>query len=296
MCGIDGEIESSMNLELRESLQAALERKIRDLLLVSGGCISEGWQVRTAEGSVFVKLSKGLLPGMLKAEAEGLNELAKSDAIRVPEVIGLTKDFLILEFIPKAINPPTDFWPILGRQLAYLHAYCQKIPGFHKDNFIGRNPQKNNYIGEWKEFFWQRRLLPQWEMAVQRGMPNTRIKLLWHKLESLWPAPLEGSSLRVSLLHGDLWSGNVLVTTNGEPVVIDPAVYYGDAEADLSLTYLFGGFPPEFYQAYHEIRPKSEGFARRQNVYQLYHLLNHFNLFGKSYAHSVESCLREITH
>ncbi|MEY3046211.1 MAG: hypothetical protein RL242_3053, partial [Pseudomonadota bacterium] len=278
-----------MNAGLRESLQAVLDQPILDLLPVSGGCISEAWQVRTTEETVFVKLSTGLSPGMLAAEAEGLDELAKSGAIRVPEVIRLTEDFLILEFIPAAINPPSDFWSKLGRQLANLHAYSQKIPGFHQDNFIGRSPQKNHCIANWKEFFWRSRLLPQWEMAMQRGIPS-RTKLLWQQLESLWPAPLEGSSAQASLLHGDLWSGNVLVSNNGEPVVIDPAVYYGDAEADLSLTYLFGGFSAAFYQAYHEIRPKSEGFARRQKVYQLYHLLNHFNLFGKSYTQSVESC------
>ncbi|MGB1833256.1 MAG: fructosamine kinase family protein [bacterium] len=283
-----------MNAGLRESLQAVLDRPILDFLPVSGGCISEAWQVRTPEETVFVKLSKGLLPGMLAAEAEGLHELAKSGAIRVPEVIRLTEDFLVLEFIPTAINPPTDFWPRLGQQLANLHAYFRKIHGFHQDNFIGRSPQKNHCNGNWKEFFWQRRLLPQWEMAVQRGIPKTT-KLLWHKLEILWPAPLVGSSTQASLLHGDLWSGNVLVSNSGEPVVIDPAVYYGDPEADLSLTYIFGGFPTPFYHAYHEIRPKSEGFARRQKVYQLYHLLNHFNLFGNSYMQSVESCLGEIT-
>ena len=283
-----------MNAGLRESLQAVLDRPILDFLPVSGGCISEAWQVRTVGGTVFVKLSKGLLPGMLAAEAEGLNELAKSGAIRVPEVIRLTEDLLVLEFIPTAINPPTDFWPKLGQQLANLHAYSRKIHGFHQDNFIGRSPQKNHCNGNWKEFFWQRRLLPQWEMAVQRGIPKTT-KLLWHKLEILWPAPLVGSSTQASLLHGDLWSGNVLVSNSGEPVVIDPAVYYGDPEADLSLTYIFGGFPTPFYHAYHEIRPKSEGFARRQKVYQLYHLLNHFNLFGNSYMQSVESCLGEIT-
>ena len=283
-----------MSAEFRESLQAFLDRPILELLPVSGGCISEAWQVRTTEETVFVKLSTGLLPGMLSAEAQGLHELAKSGAIRVPEVIRLTEDFLVLEFIPTAINPPTDFWPKLGQQLANLHAYSQKILGFYQDNFIGRSPQKNNCNGNWKEFFWQRRLLPQWEMAVQRGISNTT-KLLWHKLEILWPAPLEGSSTQASLLHGDLWSGNVLVSNSGEPVVIDPAVYYGDAEADLSLTYIFGGFPTPFYHAYHEIRPKSEGFARRQKVYQLYHLLNHFNLFGNNYTQSVESCLGEIT-
>ena len=283
-----------MSVVFRESLQAVLDLPILELLPVSGGCISEAWQVRTTEETVFVKLSKGLLPGMLSAEAQGLHELAKSGAIRVPEVIRLTEDFLVLEFIPTAINPPTDFWPKLGQQLANLHAYSRKIHGFHQDNFIGRSPQKNHCNGNWKEFFWQRRLLPQWEMAVQRGIPKTT-KRLWHKLEILWPAPLEGSSTQASLLHGDLWSGNVLVSNSGEPVVIDPAVYYGDPEADLSLTYIFGGFPTPFYHAYHEIRPKSEGFARRQKVYQLYHLLNHFNLFGNSYMQSVESCLGEIT-
>ena len=283
-----------MNAGLRESLQAVLDQPILDLLPVSGGSISEAWQVRAAKETVFVKLSTGLLPGMLAAEAEGLHELAKAGAIRVPEVIRLTEDFLVLEFIPTAINPPSDFWSKLGRQLANLHAYSQKIPGFHKDNFIGRSPQKNHSTANWKEFFWQSRLLPQWEPAVQRGIPNTT-KLLWQQLEILWPAPLEGSSAQASLLHGDLWSGNVLVSNNGEPVVIDPAVYYGDAEADLSLTYLFGGFSAAFYQAYQEIRPKREGFARRQKVYQLYHLLNHFNLFGNSYTQSVESCLGEIT-
>ena len=114
-CAVDGYIESSMSVEFRESLQAVLERPVLDLLPVSGGCISEAWQVRTAEEIVFVKLSKGLLPGMLSAETEELYELAKSGAIRVPEVIRLTEDFLVLEFIPTAINPPTDFWPKLGQ-------------------------------------------------------------------------------------------------------------------------------------------------------------------------------------
>ncbi len=283
-----------MNAGLRESLQAVLDQPILDMLPVSGGCISEAWQVRTAEETVFVKLSTGLLPGMLAAEAEGLHELAKSGAIRVPEVIRLTEDFLILEFIPTAINPPSDFWSKLGRQLANLHAYSQKIPGFHQDNFIGRSPQKNHSTANCNVFFCKIWLLPLCYLDLLRAIQKTKTRL-WHKLEILWPAPLEESSTQASLLHGDLWSGNVLVSNSGEPVVIDPAVYYGDAEADLSLTYLFGGFSAAFYQAYHEIRPKSEGFARRQKVYQLYHLLNHFNLFGNSYMQSVESCLGEIT-
>jgi fructosamine-3-kinase len=158
-----------MNAGLRESLQAVLDQPILDMLPVSGGCISEAWQVRTAEETVFVKLSTGLLPGMLAAEAEGLHELAKSGAIRVPEVIRLTEDFLILEFIPTAINPPSDFWSKLGRQLANLHAYSQKIPGFHQDNFIGRSPQKNHCKGTGKSFSGKAGCYPngKWQCSVE---------------------------------------------------------------------------------------------------------------------------------
>ena len=205
------------------------------------------------------------------AEAEGLEALRPH--IRVPRVLDHgVKDgraFILLERLDLR---KTGSWSAMGEALAHLHRQTGPRFGWARDNYIGLAPQINSWRDSWAEFFVECRLRPQ---AVKAGIALPPITLL----DNHHPAP--------SLLHGDLWNGNVGFTKEG-PVVFDPAVYYGDREADLAMTELFGGFPREFYKAY---GPLSEGYARRKHLYNLYHLLNHLNLFGESYRGQVNACL-----
>jgi fructosamine-3-kinase len=162
--------------------------------------------------------------------------------------------------------------------LAKLHRVTGPRFGWHRDNHIGLSPQQNSWCDDWATFFWERRIRPQAERA---GLQIKRTKLL----ENHKPQP--------SLLHGDLWSGNVGFTAEG-PVIFDPAVYYGDREADLAMTELFGGFPDEFYRAYDEAFPLEEGYEQRKHLYNLYHLLNHLNIFGEGYRGQVETTLGRL--
>jgi fructosamine-3-kinase len=186
--------------------------------------------------------------------------------------------YLILEYLD--LGGRKDF-AALGRMLATTHRNPGPRFGWHRDNYIGSTPQQNGWRDDWREFWLERRLRPQLELAARNGfdLPPPGILVL----ERHEPQP--------SLLHGDLWSGNAGFSAEG-PVVFDPAVYYGDREADLAMTELFGGFPREFYRAYDEAWPLDEGYERRKPLYNLYHLLNHLNLFGGGYLGQVESTLR----
>ncbi len=173
-------------------------------------------------------------------------------------------------------------WPAMGRMLAALHRKTSDRFGWIRDNWIGLSPHKNGWREDWAVFFIEKRLVPQAEQAGKNGfsveLPD--VKTL-----------LEGHNPEPSLLHGDLWSGNAGFTAEG-PVIFDPAVYYGDREADLAMTELFGGFPDEFYAAYEEAYPLAAGYQTRKHLYNLYHLLNHLNLFGGGYLGQVKSTLR----
>jgi len=211
------------------------------------------------------------------AEAEGLEALRPH--IRVPRVFGHgVKDgraFIELEHL--ALQAGGDY-ASLGRMLAALHRHTGARFGWGRDNYIGLSPQRNGWCEDWLEFWRERRLGPQLERAGIR----VDLEKLGPLLENHQPAP--------SLLHGDLWSGNAGFTKEG-PVVFDPAVYYGDREADLAMTELFGGFPREFYAAYEKEWPLDEGYSRRKHLYNLYHLLNHLNLFGGGYLGQVKRTL-----
>jgi len=212
------------------------------------------------------------------AEAEGLEALRPH--IRVPRVLDRgvegAKAFIVLEYLE--LSAGGDF-AALGGALASLHRNSGPRFGWPRDNYIGLGLQENGWCDDWAEFFRERRIKPQLERA------GLRVKL--DALDRI----LDGHSPRPSLLHGDLWSGNAGFTREG-PVVFDPAVYYGDREADLAMTELFGGFPPEFYRAYSEALPLEPGYERRKHLYNLYHLLNHLNLFGGGYLAQVKSTLR----
>lgn len=262
-----------------------------DLRGLGGGCIADAAVAEFADGSrVFVKRVAGK-PGMFEAEAAGLRALAEAGAIRVPRVLAVSQDALVLEMIDAAPRK-RGFFEDFGRRFAALHRHRGRACGFPQDNFIGATPQPNQPLdgpwesaGEddgrgWPRFFLERRLRYQVELAARRGGELARL------LDRAEARILEllGSAIEPPvILHGDLWGGNYIVDDCGEACLIDPAVYYGHREADLAMTRLFGGFDGAFYAAYEASSPLAPGHPERLPIYQLYHVLNHFNLFGGGY-------------
>jgi protein-ribulosamine 3-kinase len=262
---------------------------------VSGGCIADSAIAEFADGSrLFVKQSQQS-PQMFVCEANGLRELAKVKALRTPQVIHAEPGILVLECIA-ASAPQGDFMARFGAQFAALHRQQSTDFGFFENNYIGATPQLN-YAGsarDWGAFYFDFRLLPQLRLAEQRGLATAELSRGIATLETRLPGLLAGSEEPPCLLHGDLWSGNFMATTDNEPCIIDPAVYYGHREADLAMTRLFGGFSREFYQAYEDTWPLPPGADRRLPLYQLYHILNHLNLFGSSYLSQCLSLLARL--
>ena len=234
----------------------------------------------------------------LAAEATGLREMGASGTVRVPAVHHHSPGLLITTLIRN--GPRNDpAMAVLGRELAAMHQVTADHWGFREDGFIGANPQINTPAqaaddspdGGWSRFWFQYRMLEQLRLVEQRGGDpwlRRAMDRLGHRIGDL----LATDEVRPRLLHGDLWSGNALVDDSGRPWVIDPAVYYGHREADLAMTSLFGGFPPAFYAAYGEVFPLSPGAGEREPLYQLYHVLNHYNLFGASWYARVKDILR----
>ena len=261
---------------------------------VGGGCINEGRRLVTAGGkSFFLKTNLAAPAEMFAREAEGLQALRAGAGPRAPEPLLWGETFLLLEDLGSA-SRERDYWPRFGRALAALHARTQPRFGFEHDNYIGSTPQPNPWNEDGYRFFGEQRLLFQARLASQRGRLGQqglrKVEAILQRLPEIVPVQ------PASLLHGDLWSGNAIAGPSGEPAVIDPAAYYGWAEADLAMTALFGAFPDSFYGAYLEVRPLAAGWRERFPVYNLYHLLNHLNLFGQSYLGEVlgviEHCLR----
>ena len=273
-----------------------VKTRLDSIAPVGGGCINDAICLVTGEGKFFVKSSS--LAGALatfEAEVEGLEKLSSS-AFRVPSVIakGLSHDgraILILEWIDRS-NSGDHFFEQLGRSLAEMHnSHRNESFGFDKDNFIGATRQPNPWAKNWIEFWRSSRLGFQFRLAVDKGLLDrsirTRIDRLLERLDTYLVEPEDAASL----LHGDLWSGNIMPGPDGEPVLIDPAAYYGHSEAEFGIITLFGGFDLSFFEAYDEVRPRIDGFATRVELYKLYHLLNHLNLFGASY---LDPCLKII--
>ena len=269
---------------------------------VGGGCISPAARVECATGDVvFLKWStegedgrggagSGTLTGLFEAEVQALEALRAADAVRVPTVIArggqtTSHTWILLEWLEPGRPGPRQ-WERLGTGLATLHRTRADRYGWPTDNFIGSLPQANAWLDDWAEFWRTRRLEPQLRLAYDAGWfdPTVRARfdaLLGHLDQHLAPAAEDGPSL----LHGDLWSGNVHTTSDGEPALIDPASYHGHREVDLAMTELFGGFAPSFYHAYHETWPLAPGYDEvRRPIYQLYYLLVHVNLFGAGYV------------
>ncbi len=263
---------------------------------VAGGSINECYAWRCTAQLVFVKVGARGARAAFEVESLDLAELARAGALRVPRVIARgetdTAAFLALEWI-ESKPPDEECEARFGEGLAALHALSATRFGFRHDNLIGRTPQRNGWSSDWAEFFRDRRLRPQLTLAAQSGHGALLSQLGARLLEHV-PALLAGHHPSASLLHGDLWGGNWLASCEGAPVVFDPAVYYGDRETDLAMTRLFGGFGARFYRAYSAAAPLAPGWQARGDLYNLYHVLNHANLFGGSYTHQARAMMERL--
>ncbi|QZT38387.1 fructosamine kinase family protein [Halosquirtibacter xylanolyticus] len=220
-------------------------------------------------------------------EVRGLRTLNRLGCVNTPKVSYNGNRFILMDYIAKN-RVGYNFFYDFGVQVAKMHEMKGDEFGLSYDNYIGPNLQSNLATKEearsWTLFFWNKRLLPQYELAKKNGLVDIYFSKSFHKFEEIYPMillPVENET--PSLLHGDLWSGNYLVGNNGDPVLIDSAIYYGHREADLAMTSLFGGFEADFYRGYHETNPLPSDWEERQNVYMLYHMLNHMNIYGEEY-------------
>ena len=263
---------------------------------VAGGSINRCYRWPTGSGPVFLKVADGAAAAMLEAEAAGLAELARARAVRVPQVLACGRAgasaFLALEWLEAGTASEASA-ERLGRQLAAQHAVSAPHHGWWRDNTIGSTPQANATTASWAEFFRERRLRPQLALAVSRGF-GALLEAPGERLLEGVEALLGAHRPQPALLHGDLWGGNWLATPDGNPAIFDPAVYYGDRETDIAMTELFGGFGPRFYRAYAAVAPLPPGAELRRELYNLYHVLNHANLFGGGYAASARRMIERL--
>jgi protein-ribulosamine 3-kinase len=262
---------------------------------VAGGSINVCYRWSSDLGPLFVKVAAVETLPTLVAEAAGLAELGAANAVRVPRVHAVGpaagNAFLALEWLtagPKGAACEQ----LLGEQLAALHRVNAERFGWSRDNTIGSTPQANEWCADWSEFFRERRLKPQLALALSRGYAE--LEPWADRLLESTPQLLAGHRPQPALLHGDLWGGNWLALSTGEPAIFDPAVYYGDREADLAMTRLFGGFGAAFYRAYEAAAPLPPGAALRCELYNLYHVLNHANLFGGAYAGQARTMIQRL--
>lgn len=257
---------------------------LRDTRAVAGGDISASFTLGDGVRQFFVKLQSIGKASMFEAEAEGLAALAAADAVRVPDVVWRGeiggRACLVLEHLTLTHHGDAAG---LGRQLARQHRVTAPKFGAEADNWIGSTPQPNGWRGGWIDFWREQRLGFQLRLAARNGYTG-RLQQTGERLLAGLDALFDGYAPQASLLHGDLWGGNHGFLADGTPVVFDPAVYYGDRECDLAMSELFGGFSPAFYAAYREAWPLEDGHELRRTLYNLYHILNHANLFGGGYA------------
>ena len=275
-----------------DEIENTLGEKLVSHSSVGGGCIANSQIIETEKGNKYFLKSYSRQNSIIQSEANGLLELAKANAIQIPNVISVTDKFLILEYFPTG-KRREDFSELFGNQLAEMHKTTSKKFGFFENNFIGSNRQINLPLYEnWIDFFWENRLLFQFKLAEKNGYVDSSFRNIFAKLEKLLPSIIEGTEEPPTLLHGDLWSGNFIVNQKGDPVLIDPAVYYGHREMELAMTKMFGGFDSKFYSVYNECNPLPDNWQYRLNLYMLYHVLNHLNLFGTGYYSQAISIIK----
>lgn len=279
---------------------------------VGGGCINQAYWLGRGDRAYFVKVNGAQQGDMFAAEALGLQDLAAAAAIRVPTPIcwgtGAGASYLVLEWLDLEGRGDRHAWFTFGQQLAQLHQWqptatamgdalggagpARSRPrfGWRRDNTIGSAPQPNPWCDGWVEFWTVHRIGFQLRLAQQRGADFPQ----GDRLLAAIPNLLADHTPRPSLLHGDLWAGNGAIAIDGTPVIFDPAPYWGDREADLAMTELFGGFPAAFYEGYRAQWPLESGYERRKILYNLYHILNHFNLFGGGYGAQARAMMAQL--
>lgn len=267
---------------------------LSDLRAVGGGSISSAWRAESAAGPLFIKTGPAAREAMFRAEAEGLRVLRAAAAVRVPAVLACgragNQAFLVLEWLELAGGVAGA---ALGERLAALHRCTAESFGWAHDNFIGATPQPNGWCDDWAAFWRERRLGHQLRLAAEQGYDG-RLQQAGAQLLERLDRFFDGYRPVPSLLHGDLWGGNQARLADGTPVLFDPAVYHGDRETDLAMSELFGGFGREFYAAYDAAWPRDPGYRARRGLYQLYHVLNHCNLFGGGYAARAEALMQRL--
>lgn len=270
---------------------------IESVHAIAGGDSHQSYQLHTTQKNYFLKLNQASCLPMLATELHSLNAIEQSQTIRSPHGIASgvfnQQAWLLMEFVPlKTAGDDVQ----RGRALAHMHHqihHDMKPFGWFENNFIGQTPQQNLWQSDWVTFYGQQRLKPQLELAVLRDAPTSLYHCGMQLIDKL-PAWFTDYQPEASLLHGDLWGGNSAFTDNGDPVIFDPACYYGDRETDLAMTEMFGGFTAQFYAGYNTIFPIDVGYQQRKPLYQLYHQLNHFNLFGGHYAQQAEDTISQL--
>lgn len=286
---------------------------------VSGGCINQGYYISSSSRTYFAKINQASQVAMFEAEALGLQQMGETQTIRVPEPICWGTEgnsaYIVLEWLDLGGHGGDRAWEEMGRKLAEMHKFTPPSPGrarghspyngggeeansallrgcfgWDRNNTIGSTVQINNWTANWAEFWAEHRIGYQLKLGRRRGGNFSRGESLLAAIPKL----LEDYKPQPSLVHGDLWGGNASVTAAGEPVIFDPAAYWGDREVDIAMTELFGGFPAAFYRGYNEVWLLDSGYERRKILYNLYHVLNHFNLFGGSYESQANQMINRI--
>lgn len=281
-----------------ESILEALgcQPTVRRVQVALGGDTCRSFHLETRDRDLFVKITDDPQSRMFAEEARALQAIAESGSVTVPHVLGHGSQgsfsWLALDWLDIQAGDD-DSGALLGAQIASMHRSLHSQHGWVSDNFIGPSQQFNSFCEDWAYFFQRQRLMPQFQMLATRHLSSGFAREIDALLERV-PTILEQHCPAPSLLHGDLWGGNWGRLSSGSPVVFDPASYWGDRETDLAMTTLFGGFPKSFHDAYDEAWPLPDGWSRRRPLYQLYHWLNHANLFGGSYLTKVRSLVRDI--
>ncbi|NQY07543.1 MAG: fructosamine kinase family protein [Flavobacteriaceae bacterium] len=282
-----------MNKETLVEIQEKTGIRPKSIMSVGGGSISEAFIITTATEKLFLKFHKDVLAyDMFEKEGQGLRVIQETNTIATPKIHFVNQAFqgayLIMDYIETKPASSKDH-ALLGSQLAELHHNSISYFGLDHVNFIGPIKQMNTPFDDWTDFYIENRIYPQLELAVQNGFIASEEIMSKEKLKTTCSHYF--NEIQPALLHGDLWSGNYIIAKDGTPYLIDPALYYGHSEVDIAMTKLFGGFDTEFYKAYYEIQPQPEHPQAYQDLYQLYYLLVHLNLFGSSYYSGVKRIL-----
>ena len=286
----------TLNNPIKKRIEDFLNSKIVDSQPIGGGCISNALKIKSQNGDVyFLKTNSSTNSDMFIKEAHGILELQKANAIKVPSALLYDKEFLLTDYIISG-NKEKDFSEDFGRKFALLHKFNSSSYGFYEDNYIGSNPQPNiasdDEKNNWTKFYFNKRILYQLQLAEELGNSTKELRNGITALEDKIEEITSDNSEKPSILHGDLWGGNYMIDEDGYACLIDPAVYYGNREADLAMTKLFGGFDARFYSSYNEAYPLPDGYEYRENIYKLYHVLNHLNLFGGGYYSQAMNLIR----